>query len=125
MVFAVRLEIRADIGKGIAEQASRLGQAFDGVLDQLGIIPLAFLDREIAGQRRAVEIANFAFHRHIAEFVAFALFHHIGDDEVFLVRRQLGHGGDDAEIGITLGQIELAQLLLVIGQTVRIVAGGG
>ena len=60
-----------------------------------------------------LEVAQVAFDLHVAKFIALALFHDIGDDEVALVRRQFGHRRHDAEIGIALGQVELTQLLLV------------
>ena len=37
-------------GKGIAEQARRLAERFDRILDQLCIIPIAFLKRQAGGQ---------------------------------------------------------------------------
>src|SRR3546814_6802981 len=70
-------------------------------------------------QRIGLQIANIALYGDIAEFVTIALFHHIGDDEVPLVRRQFSNRGNDAKIGITLSEIELPQLLLVISQTDR------
>src|SRR3546814_7808136 len=79
----------------------------------------------IGTRRRSVSgcKSNIALYGDIAEFVTIAFFHHIGDDEVSLVRRQFGNRGTDAKIGITLSEIELPQLLLVISQTIGIIAG--
>ncbi len=71
----------------------------------------------------AVEVAELALDLDVAELVALAFLDHVGDDEVALVRGQLGDRGDHAEIGIAVGQVELAQLLLVEGQAIGIVAG--
>ncbi len=71
------------------------------------------------------EIAQLAFDRHRPELVALPFLDHISDDEVLPVVGQFGDGGNDAEIGIALRQVELAQLLLVIGQPVRIIGGVG
>ena len=57
-----------------------------------------------------------------AELVARPFLDDVGDDEVAAVGRQLGERRDDAEIGIALGQVESAQLLLVGGEAVGIVA---
>ena len=56
--------------------------------------------------------------------VAFAFLDHIGDDEVLLVRGQLGNGRDHAEIGIAAFQIKAAQKLLVIIGLFRIIVFG-
>jgi hypothetical protein len=104
---------RADIGKGIAEQVP-------AVSVQLSIVSSTILalyqSPFFIGSwlpAFAVEIAQLALDLDVAEFVALAFLDHIGDDEVALVGRQFGHGGNHAEIGIALGQVELAQLLLV------------
>ena len=44
-----------------------------------------------------------------------------GDEEAVARRRQLGDRRDDAEIGVALGEVELAQQLAVVGQAVGIV----
>src|SRR3546814_3066853 len=75
----------------VAEQARRFAEAFDRILDQLGIIPVAGLHRQQLLQHLGLEIADLALHVDVAELVAFTLLHHIGDDEVLLVARQLGH----------------------------------
>ena len=124
-VFLAAVEVRLHIGEGIAEQARRLAERVDRVLDLLGVVPIALLHRQTLSQSIARQVANVRFDLHIAEFVTIAFLHHIGDDEVLLVRRQFGDGGNDAEVGIAFGQVELAQLLLVIGETIGIVAGAG
>ena len=87
----------------------------------LGIIPIILLHRHKG--RRRLKIAQFGFDCNFAEFIPFALFHHISHDEIALVGGEFGNGRHNAEIGIALRQIELAQFGLVIGQTVRIVTG--
>src|SRR3546814_18393778 len=73
----------------VAEQARRFAEAFDRILDQLGIIPVAGLHRQQLLQHLGLEIADLALHVDVAELVAFTLLHPIGDDEVLLVARQL------------------------------------
>ena len=58
----------------------------------------------------------------LAEPVAPAFLDGEGNDECLLIRRQLGDGGGNAKIGITLRQIEPAQQLAIEGQAVGIVA---
>ena len=57
----------------------------------------------------------------LAELVARALLDDVGDDEVAAIGRQFRKRGDNAEIGVALGQVEGAQLLLVGGEAVGIV----
>ena len=66
-----------------------------------------------------------AFNLDVTKFVPVTFFHHIGDDEVLLIRRQFGDRRNNAEIGIALRQVKLAKLLLVKCQTIGIIAGAG
>ncbi len=118
-------ELRFDIGKGIAERARQFGQLFDRVLDQLGIIRIAGLHRQVGRHALVAEIAQLAFHADFAEAVLLPFLDHISNDEIALVGCQFGHGGDHAEIGIALRQVELAQLLLVESKPVGVIAGVG
>ena len=119
----LRVIARIDVGKGIAEQAGGFGQRFDRILDQFGIIPIALFDRKPRLQRlRCRNRGSALFDLDVAEFVALAFFHHIGDDEILLVAGQFGNRRNYPEIGIAFGQVELAQLLLVVRQAIRIVA---
>ena len=62
VMLAVAVELRPDVGKGIAVQARQLVQVGDRVLDLLGIVPLLPV---CIGSRRAgdpAEVANVAFH---------------------------------------------------------------
>ncbi len=122
-IFAVAIDLRVGFGKSIAERAGQLGQLFFCIVDLLRIEPVAGLHRHIGGQALAGEVANLALHRDIAEFVALALFHHIGDDEVALVRGEFSYCRDHAEVGIAFGEVILAQLLLVESKAIRIIAG--
>ena len=111
----------ADIGEGIAKGAGGFIEPFDGVFHHLRIVPVARLHRQRRGQPVTVKIAQLTVNLDLAELVALAFFDHVGDDEVLLVRGQFGHGGNHPEIGVALGQVELAQLLLVKRHPVRIV----
>ena len=115
-VVLVALEIGVHVGKGIAEQAGGFVQPFDRVFDHAWRCTNRPSSSAECWSDVAIEIAQLAFDLDVAELVALAFFHHIGDDEVLLVRRQFGDGGNDAEIGIALRQVELPQLLLVKGQ---------
>ena len=118
----VAVEVRADIGEGVPDQTGGFLDPVDRVFDGLGVIPVVLLDLDQTLDRIRTEITDFAFDVDVAELVAIAFLNHIGDDEIALVRRQFGHRRNHAEIGIAFGQVELAQLLLVIGQTIRVVA---
>ena len=118
-------KFRTHIGKGIAEQASGFRQALDRIFHLFGVIEIARFHRQLGRQEFRCKIANLAFHRHIAKFVAIAFFHHIGDDEIPLVGGELGNRRNDAKIRIALGQVELAELLLVKCQTIRIISVAG
>ena len=67
------------------------------------------------------EVAKGARRLDLAEVIARAFLDDVGDDEVAAVRRQLGQRRDDAEVGVALGQVEGAQLLLVGGKPVGVV----
>ena len=120
-VFLVAVELRAHIGKGIAQKTSGFRQAFDGVFNGLRVVPIAFLHADDRAEFLGLDIAQLAFQLDLAELVALTLFHDIGDNEVLLVGRELGHDRGDAEIGIAFGQIILPQFLLVVGQTIGII----
>ena len=122
LLFGIAIIGRIDVGEGIALGASHFAQAGDDILDQLGIEPVARLDADQRLELFRGQIAKRAFGTDRAEFVARAFLDHIGDDEVAAIGRQLGQRRNDAEIGITLGEIESAQLLLVRGEAIRIVA---
>src|SRR3546814_1384897 len=93
-----------DLRKSITEKTRRVRHGRDGVFDLLGVVPVPFLHWDKTAQRIGLQIANIALYGDIAEFVTIALFHHIGDDEVPLVRRQFSNRGNDAKIGITLSE---------------------
>ncbi len=124
-VILVARKIGADIGKGIAERACGFGQPVNLIFDHLGVVPIARLHRQTLGQGIAIEIAQLAVNLDVAELVPVTFFDDVGDDEIALVGREFGHGGDDAEIGVAFGQVELAHLLLIERQAIRIVAGAG
>jgi len=123
-VFVPR-KLRANIGKGIAEQSGGFRQALNRVLHLFGIVEIAGLHRQLRRKEFWREIPDLAFHGHIAKLVPITLFDNISDDEIALVRREFGHGGDDTEIGIAFCQIELTELLLVKGEAIRIVSVAG
>ena len=120
--FFVALEIGINVGKRITEQTSGFRQRLYSVLDLFRVIPVAGFHRQSRSQPFRCEIANLAIDLHFSEFVTIALFHHIRDDKILLVRRQFGNGRNHAEIGIALRQIKLAQFLLVESETIGIVA---
>ena len=67
------------------------------------------------------EIAKRAVRLDRAELIARAFVDDVGDDEIAPVGRQLGKRLDNAEVRISLSQIESAKLLLVGRKPVRIV----
>ena len=119
--FGIAAELGIDVSEGIAEEAGGFAQAFHCIFHKLGVVPVARLHRQQALQRLRLEVAQLALHVDVAEFIALAFLHHIGDDEVLLVAGQLRHRRNHAEVGIAVLEIEEAQLLLVIGQTIGIV----
>ena len=124
-IILVAAKLRANIAEGITQRAGGLAQPLNRVFHFLGVVPLALFHGQLFSQPLPVKIAQLAFHHHVAELVAFTFFHHIGDDEIFLVRRQFRDCRHHPEIGITFRQVELAQLLLVIGHAVRVITGAG
>ena len=119
---AIALVSRVDVGERIAERAGDLADAGDRVLDRLGVEPVAGLEVGDLLDLVGAKVAKRAFRLDRAEPVARAFLDHVGDDEVAAVGSQLGKRRDDAEIGIAFGQVEGAQLLLVGGEAVGIVA---
>jgi len=89
-LFLVAIKAGVDVGKRVAEEADRFRQARHRVLDLLGIVPIALLHRKHALEVLFLDVANLAFEIDFAELVALAFIHHVGDDEVLAVRRQLG-----------------------------------
>src|SRR3546814_5936791 len=122
-IVFIASEFGIDLRKSITEKTRRFRHGRDGVFDLLGVVPFPFLHWDKTAQRIGLQIANIALYGDIAEFETIALFHHIGADEVPLVRRQFSNRGNDAKIGITLREIESPQLVLVISQTTGLIAG--
>ena len=120
--FFVTLELRIDLGKGIAEKARCLRHALDGIFDLFGIIPLPFLHRQQRLDHFGFEVTNVAFDVYVTEFVTIAFLDHISDDEVTLVGGQFGDSRDHAEIGIAVGEVKLPQFALVIRKAVGVIA---
>ena len=120
-MFFVAIELRPDVGEGIAEQPRRLLQRVDRVLDLLRVVPVALVLGQQLVERLGLDVADVGFDLEVAELVALALLDDVGDDEILAVGRQLGDRRDDAEVGIALRQVELPQLLLVVCQPVGIV----
>ena len=121
--FGIAAEFGIDVGKGITEQTGGLAQALDRVLDQLGVVPIVLLHRQQRLEHFGLEVAQLALHVDVAKLVALAFLDDIRDDEILLVAGQLGDRRNDAEIGVAVLQVKQAELLLVIGQTIGIVAG--
>ena len=57
-----------------------------------------------------------------AEVIARSFLDHVGDDEIATIRSEFGERLDDAEVGITLRQIEGAKFLLVGSKPVGVVS---
>ena len=122
MLVGIASVIGIDVGERIAAIARDLGQAGDDVLDLLGIEPLTGLDGNQCLDLFFAEVAKRAFGVDGAELVARPFLDNVGDDEVLAVGSQLGERGHDAEIGIALRQVESAQLLLVGGEAIGVIA---
>ena len=120
-MFGIAVVGRVDVGEGVAEVARLLVEVGDRVFDRLGVEPVAGMELQRLLDRRRREVAKRALGVDLAELVARPLLDDVGDDEVLAVGRQLGKRRDDAEVGIALGQIEGAKLLLVGREPVRIV----
>ncbi len=121
LLVLVPIEVRADFGEGITQEADGFGEAVDGVLDQLGVVPVALFHGQQVLEGFGLHVADLAGEIDIAELVAIAFLDDVGDDEIAAVGREFGDRGDDAEVGIALGQVELPELLLIEGQTVGII----
>ena len=117
----LRVMLGLDLDKGVAAVAERVGQHGDRVLDRFGIVPVAGLYGQQRQHRFARQVLQLDVDIDLAELVALAFLDREGDDEAVAVGGQLGDRRDDAEIGIALGQVELAQQLAVVGQPVGIV----
>ena len=121
VLFAVAVDVRLDLDEGVAAIAERVGQHRDRLLDRFGIVPVAGLDRQKRQHRLGRQVLQLDVDVDLAEAVALALLDREGDDEAVAVRGQLGDRRDDPEIGVALGQVELAQQLAVVGQPVGVV----
>ncbi len=106
---------RADVGEGIAKVAGCFLDVGYRIFDLLGVEPGTGDDLDQSDDLRVGKVAQGAVGLDGAEFVARPFLDYISDDEVAAVGGQLGKRRDDAEIGIALGEIEGAQLLLVGG----------
>ena len=121
LVFAVAVDARPDVDERIAEGADGLDQRVDGLVDLVGIVPFAHLQLDHLLEALGLEVAQPRLHPDLAETVACAFFHGEREEEVLAVRGQLGHCGNDTEIGVTVLQVETPQQFAVQGQAVRVV----
>ena len=115
-------DVGADVDEGIAQRADRIGHRRHGLLDLVGVVPVALAHRQVALQGIGIEPLEARRDLDLAELVALALVDREGDEEAVAVGRQLGHRRDDAEVGVAFGQVELAQQLAVEIQAVGIEA---
>lgn len=109
------------VNKGIAGITQRIGQRLHRFFDRVGVVPVLRLGRDQILKPGSRDLLQVALDRDRSETVALPLLDHEGDDEGVLFRCQFRHRRLDAEIGIAMGQIELAQKLAVEVQPVRIV----
>src|SRR5690606_30066392 len=120
-VLAIALDDRRDLDVGVTDGARDVGHRVDGVFNLLAAECWSGADRVDRAQKVFRQTVQFRLNLDFAELVANALFHRKGDVEIALVRRQFGDGRDDAEIRVAAVIVELAQLLAVVLETVRIV----
>ena len=125
VLFAVAVDLRFDLDKGVTAIAECVGEHRDRVLELLCVVPIAGLHGQERQHRFAREILEPDIDVDLAEPVALTLVDREGDHETVAVGGQLGDRRDDAEIGVALGQIEFAEELAVIGEPVGIVGVGG
>src|SRR3546814_13298833 len=102
----------------LALQTGGFRHRVDSVFNLLGVVPVALCDPHQFLQRFGLQVADVAFDRNVAELIALALFHHIGDNEIAAVGRKFRDGGSDEKNGIAVGKIELTQILRVKGLTI-------
>ena len=79
-----------------------------------------WIDDLLDAIRRQVRERTFRFDR--SEFVARAFLDHVGNDKIAPIRRKFGKSLHHPEVGISLGQVECAELLLVGRQAIWIVS---
>ena len=125
VLFAVAVNLRFDLDKGVTAIAECVGEHRDRVLELLSVVPIAGLHGQQRQHRLARQIFQPDTDVHLAEPVALALLDREGDHKAIAVRGQFGHRRDDPEIGVALGQIEFAQQLTVVGEPIRVVGIGG
>src|SRR6185437_7906696 len=117
----VALDPRLDIDKGIAPVAERFSERRDGLVDLVGVVPVAFRDGHQRFQILGLHVRQLIGDADLAESVALAFLDREGDEEAVARRRQLGHRRHDAEIGVSFRQVEFAQQLAIVGEAVGIV----
>ena len=121
-IVLVAPDVGADLDEGVAQRTDEVRQRGDGLFDLAGVVPVAFGHRQIALQDVDIESLEAGGNLDLAELVALALVDREGDEEALAVGRQLGDGRHDAEIGVTLREVELAQQLAIEIEAIGIVA---
>src|SRR5580704_14927802 len=121
-IVLVAPDVGADVDEGVAQGAYEVRQCRNGFFDRAGVVPVAFGHREIALQDVDIESLEARGDLDLAELVSFALVDGEGDEKSLPVGRQLGDRRHDAEIGVALREVELAQQLAIEVEAVGVVA---
>src|SRR5262249_29619122 len=84
--FPVAMNVRANLDKGVTQSADRVRHGRDGLLDFVGVVPVAFLHRQVALQRIDIEALEACSDVDLAKLVALALMDGEGEEKATAIR---------------------------------------
>ena len=112
---------RAHRREGKAQLGRLDRHVFDGLLDRLGVVDVAWICPQPPAQRRRVERPNARLNFSRSDAILVALLDREYDHEPAQSRIVLSDGGDDAHVDIAVLEVESAQQLAIGFDPVRII----
>ena len=113
-------DIGAHFDEGIAQRTHHVGQGRNGLLDVAGVVTVPFAHGEVALQHVGIQPLEARHDIDGAELVALAFIDGEGDEEAVAIGGELGDSRHHPEIGVPLGQVELAEKFPVEIETIGI-----
>ena len=119
------MRLRTDIDEGETKSAEIIDNPVHGIVNLVSVVDLAGDNLHQRTQRFLFDILQTNIEVHIPESILVAFLHREGDNEILLVRRQLGDSIENFEVRIAFAQIVPPEQLTVEAETIGIIGVRG
>ena len=120
----VTVAVRPNVGKCVPEASQLSRHRLDGLFDRRGVIDVSRMQKHETLERLAADLRQMRRHGYAGDVILSSLRHRDRDDVTFFVGIVDHVRIGDAEVGITIFHIILADSLLVGGERVRLIDVG-